>query len=315
MDKKLIIGISAVATGGLIIGGVMMSGGFPDLRANDDQKNEISAEDAAKIEQLYWEGLQDENKYSFCLGQAKIETVYSEPIFNQNGILTHNSKEVLLFNKESQKFYVMSREIVFKYKGEMNVQFGDIVQKVPVTESGSLSESYSKNEMPIRIDYANHYIATDPETKEKAWVYSDMGGDGEMVMARTGCAGSYQLSVSSSADLLAGADSVAIDRTCSEADISGSYEGDFSFDCFMIDYKQAKDLIEQTKIKEELQVTKETGVFDEQAPDYSSDEPGSAKGDLKPSADPDDYPTTNPQDIQKLLEDLKDDMNGAQTGP
>ncbi len=313
MDKKLIIGISAVATAGLIIGGGFMLSGDRNRDAGSQENSEISAEDKAKIEALYWDELKDEGKYSFCLGNAKIETAYSDPILNQNGILTHDSKEVLLFNKESQKFYIISRELNFKYKGEINVQFGDITQKVPVTESGSLSEYYSKNEMPIRIDYANHYITTNPDTKKKTWVYSDMGGDGEMVMPRTGCAGIYQLDISSNADLLAGADSVGINRTCSEADISGNYEGDFSFDCSAIDYKQAKDLVEEVKIKEELQNTKDTSVFNEQTFDHSSDEPGSATGNADPSTNPDDY-TVNPQDLQKLLNDLKDDMKASQTG-
>jgi hypothetical protein len=45
---------------------------------------------------------------------------------------------------------------------------------VPVTEYGSLIEVYKKNEMPIRVDYYNNFIASNPDTKEKTRVNSSI---------------------------------------------------------------------------------------------------------------------------------------------
>ena len=82
---------------------------------------------------------------------------------------------------------------------------------------------HGRNEMPIRIDYYGNYIATDPDTKKKDWVVSDINGEQEAVSSRTGCAGVYQLDNSPGQDLLAGGEQISIDKSCKESDIGGSH--------------------------------------------------------------------------------------------
>lgn len=316
MDKKIIIGITAVATAGLIFGGAQYySDRSSGERISEQEKIvQSSSEDKDKIEQLGWDEFQDVEKYSFCLAEAKIQTTYLDPILNNNGLIKHDSKEVLLFNKESQKIVVMAREIDYKYDGEINTQMGDINVKVPVTEHGSLSEVYAKNKMPVRIDYINSVIVVDPETKQTNWVYSDIGNESEMVGSRTGCAGVYNLDNAPGQDLLAGGDQIEIDRRCEENDLSGSYDGDFSFSCSAIDFRQAKELIDGIKIKEELQDTKNQEVFENQE-DHSSDEPGSARGDLpNQNEEVEDEESKQPksEDLQRALDELKNEMNASQ---
>lgn len=267
MDKKLIWGAWAIAWAGLLVGGWMMSNNSNgEIKINQEQESTISDEDRQKIEDLVWDGRKDKNKYSFCLWEAKAETNHLDPIIGSKWDLSHNSKELLLWDNESRKLYIISREIVYKYDGQVDFQMWDMMVNVPVTEHGSLIEVYKKNEMPIRIDYYNNFIASNPDTKEKTWVSSSIWEENEMVSVRMWCAGVYELG-SQAGDLPSTDQGVSIQRDCAENDISGRYDGTFSFSCNMIDYDQAKNIFETNKIKEELQNTKDKSVFEEQEED------------------------------------------------
>jgi len=193
---------------------------------------------------------------------------------------------------------------------------GELAVNIPVKDHGTLTETYGKNEMPVRIDYSANYIATDPETKKKEWIYSDMDGEVIMTGPRTGCAGIYRLDNSPGNDLLAGSGTIMIDRECTESDISGSYEGDFSFNCQGIDYKLAMETIDTDRVKEELQNTKNAEGFESDEPG-TTDEDGSMTGGGTNGIEPSqqgvpagDIPTG--EEINYQLEQLKQEMqNGA----
>jgi hypothetical protein len=118
---------------------------------------------------------------------------------------------------------------------------GLVGQSVPVKERGKLAETYSRNEAPVRIDYGNLSVFTDPDAKDKMWVDSIIGEEVEKVSPHTGCAGVYTLESAAGKDVLIGAEDIAINRECSETDINGEYRGNFSYRCSMLDYRQAKD--------------------------------------------------------------------------
>ncbi|MDO8260193.1 MAG: hypothetical protein Q7T50_01690, partial [Candidatus Magasanikbacteria bacterium] len=264
MDKKIYLGLGAVATV-VIIGGAIYSAqtASDKQRANPEQASETSIEDKKKIEELYWEELQDAEKYSFCSGVAKIQTDYFDPVMNNKGNLTHVSKEVIVYDKKAGKLFIMAREIEYNYEGTIKFPMGDLTTEVPVKESGSLSEAYSKKEMPERLSYQNSYVFSNPDTKKKDWVYSTIGDEVQMTDARTGCAGAYVLDNAPGKDVLVGGEQIMVDRSCDETDISGTYSGDFSFECTLVDYRHAKEMFETVKLKEALPDNKNDEVFNQ----------------------------------------------------
>jgi hypothetical protein len=296
MKKEIIIGVAAVATVGAIgVGAFLMSSQGNDLRQGNDKNSTVSEEDRKKIEDLTWDEWSNVSKYGFCLGEAKINTAYSDPILNGAGMVDHNSKEVLLLDKEKNRIYIITREINFKYKGSIDVKMGDLSVHVPVSESGNLSETYNRNEMPVRIDFASNYITTNPDTKKTNWVYSVIDEETEMVMPRTGCAGIYKLDNSMGKDLLIGNEQIIIERECNEHDVSGNYEGNFDFSCSAIDHKHARELFDLVREKEELKKYIDSNGENTEV-DTATD------GSLRST-----------EDIKKALEQMKQEMNASQT--
>jgi hypothetical protein len=312
MKKEFIIGIGAVATAGMIIGAVAV---FNPL-SPEKEKDEIQS-NKEKVEQLWLDELKDESKYSFCLAEGKIETAHSDPLLAAQGLLKHDSKEVLLYDKQKQKLFVMVRELKFSYDGVIK-KMGGLSLNLSVKEHGSLTESYGRNEMPIRIDYYGNYIATDPDTKKKDWVVSDINGEQEAVSSRTGCAGVYQLDNSPGQDLLVGGEQILINKSCKESDISGSYDGSFSFNCQMLDAQAALEMVEEYKSKEAIDVQK---IEDSPALDPLAEPAATAINEgVEVSGDEDvrraiedsgldAIPTV--EDIKKQLQGLGEDVRGS----
>jgi hypothetical protein len=162
MKRELILGIGGIACAGAIIGGALLiNNDFNFLKKNPEEDY------SKKIEALWFEELKDKSKYSFCLGEMDIRSTHSDSLLGANGAIDYTSKEVAVFNKETNRLYVMSRQSKYGYKGVLSKALDGAGLNAPVIEYGSLTENYGKNEMPIRLDYTNKYITTDPEVKNK----------------------------------------------------------------------------------------------------------------------------------------------------
>jgi hypothetical protein len=85
MDKKLIIGLGGLAVAGAIASGVYFSQNNP---FNIDPPKEDSKGNNEKIEELYFEELENKDRYNFCIGKETISGVYENFIFgNEKGWL------------------------------------------------------------------------------------------------------------------------------------------------------------------------------------------------------------------------------------
>lgn len=323
MDKKLLMGGMTVLAVGAIGFGAYMMASDRSLRGADDNAPEVSEEDRAKIEALYWDQLKDKDKYSFCLAEANINGSYSDPVLNSNGTINYDSKEVLLFKKEEQRFYIVAREADYKYRGTFTNTFAGLSNVIPVNETGRLAEYYDRNNMPMRLDYSNNYIATNPDAKNQKWVYAEMGDEGEMTTPNSGCQGVFTLDSRVGYDLLIDGEQILIDRDCYMQDpIGGVYTGKFSFSCMGMDYNVAMDMIEDIKLKEELQNAKiiEAPIVDpdDLLPDFEEREDGAHRssndGDLIDSATKNtirdmlgvgtDDSAMSPSEFQKVIDEI-----------
>lgn len=308
MKRELLIGGLATASAAIIIGGIYIAKSNP-FGLNEPTVNDQEAQQ--KIEQLWYDELKDTSKYSFCLGEMKINSVHSDKAFAANGIVDYSSKELILYNKEASKLFIMSRQLKYKYDGTLGQSLGGIKINVPVKEYGSLTEVYGRNEMPLRVDYYGNYIATDPETKNKQWVSVVIDEESSSGMPHHGCSGAYQLDNSPGHDLLVGGDHIIIDKKCNEAAMGASYDGDFSFTCEMIDYKNAMDLLEihkaeavlQNPDKESFNPSVSGAILDDaSASAHAEDTDNAVSEDLNRSAG--NQPPTS-EDIKKQIEEMK----------
>ena len=178
---------------------------------------------------------------------------------------------------------------------------------VPVIEYGSLTENYGKNEMPIRLDYTDKYITTDPEVKNKQWINVLIGEEENLGLPHHGCSGVYTLDNSMGKDLLVGGEQIIINKKCNESLMGASYDGSFEYNCNVIEYKQAMEIIEEYKIEEDLQNTKNKEVF-ENNEEVEVDSAGERRID-----DNDNYDSNNPEDVKKAIEQMKLEMKADQT--
>ncbi|MFA5124624.1 MAG: hypothetical protein WC473_02235 [Patescibacteria group bacterium] len=308
MKKELLIGGLATASAAIIIGGIYVAKSNPfGLNESADS----AQEDQRKIEQLWYDELKDTSKYSFCLGEMKINSVHSDKAFAANGIVDYSSKELILYNKESNKLFIMSRQLKYKYDGILGQSLGGIKIDVPVKEYGSLTEVYSRNELPLRIDYNGKYIVTDPDTENKQWVSVIIDEEASPGLPHHGCSGVYQLDNSPGHDLLADGDHIIIDRKCNETAMGAIYDGDFSFSCSMIDYKNAMDLLEINKAemalqnpdKESFNSSDSSATLDDaSASGRSEGANGPVDGELNQSIG--NQPPTS-EDIKRQIEEMK----------
>ncbi len=302
MEKNIIIGTIAVASA-VLIGGAI-------YQASNSREIELKSGEGATQEQkeaLFREELKDTSKYSFCLGQAKIQTAYTDPVLNSNGQIDYQSKELLVLDKQRNRFLVLGIEAKYTNKGTVAMPMGDLTTNVPIDERGTISEYYSKNEAPIRIDYGSNSIFTVIDTREKNWVISNLD-ESQKVSPAIGCPGVFALDNAPGKDLLAGSDNILIDRECEMSDISGKYSGEFSYRCTAVDYRQAESLMDEFKTKDELYKTKDLTPFDssQEKPEINDASAGGQTPEPEKSQ-------ANPENVQDLLQQIKDDMKADQT--
>ncbi len=251
MDKKWLIGgIGAVATIAVVTIAVTSFDSSSENRKRDrgdDQSSnqEISEEDRKKIEDLRFEEWSNPDKYAFCEGETKIFNDFKNPVLGIfDGFLNWNIKELLLFNKESQKFYVLTSNSSFVSNGTIKVPFLD--QVVPFSEQGTLVETYPFNSMPVKIFYDSKTFFPVVGTEENAWVFTNIGGDDDKTSPHSGCAGYYSFQ-GELGDQSSGSQFISIYRSCDNSLSGSEYTGTVSFVCNGIDSRQARNLFNSTR--------------------------------------------------------------------
>lgn len=301
MKKEIWIGLGAIACAGAIVGGVMVNNNdfnFLEKKQEEDY--------GSKIEELWKNDLKDESKYSFCLGKMKINSNHADSTLGFYGKINYTSQEVSVYDKEKDKIYIISRESNYSYDGVMKQMLGGTMGlDVPVKEKGELAETYKKNEMPLRLDYTNNYVMSDPDVKNKQWTTVVIGEDVSSGMPHHGCSGMYSLNNKAGVDMLAGGQQIIIDRECNEAVMGTKYDGNFEYQCNEISYNEAMTMFEDSKIKEQLQNSKNSEVFE----NNEEVDVETATQNINPNND-----TTNRgQNIQNAFDQMKLDMDASQT--
>lgn len=295
MKKEIWIGLGAIACAGAIVGGVMIKNN--DFNFIKDHEEEDYSD---KIEALWKDELKDKNKYSFCLGEMEINSNHADSALGFYGKINYTSKEVSVYDKEKDKIYIMSRQSDYSYDGVIKQMLGGTMKlDVPVTERGKLAETYTKNEMPIRLDYSNNFITSDPDVKNKQWAVVTIGEDVSSGMPHHGCAGTYSLDNKVGADMLVGGQQVIISRECNEGLMGAKYDGSFEYQCNEISYDQAMEMLDKSKTTEQLQNSKNKEVFENDEGRDIEDAVGDANTTVT---------TLTSDDLKKAIEEMKKEM-------
>lgn len=315
MDKKIFLGLGAIATAGAIAGGVYFSQNNP---FNLEPSPDVSTEDQQKIEQLYFDELKDTDRYTFCQGKEKVTGTYKNSIVgNESGQVDYRSEDVSVFDKESKKLYILGRTIDYKYHGQGDLSNLIGEGSLETKESGNITEYYKKNMAPVRIDYNANILYPAPERKKTDWVVSMTKGIGtvmgltqERVDEEAGDA-----KVLCSYFSLAGGplkngaivtpDSFSFQGTCPDNSPTPgvSFSGNFEFECNNIGSLEGIELLKNYKEKEELRdnLTK----INESGADSSQD--NAFKGVIDSQEKPDD-----PEALRAKLEEMKKEMQADQ---
>lgn len=312
MDKKLLLGLGAVATAGAITGGIILLQNNP---FNLEPSPDSSAENQQKIEELYFEGLQNKDRYSFCAGKETIIGVYENSIFgNEKGLVDYTSSDINLFDKEANKLYILGRTINYKYSGKANFENQAGLGQMETTESGKTTEYYKKNESPVRIDYNSQTIFPAPGRKSNDWVNviiksigSVMGYTGESVDEEKGDAKVFCSAISFmgkplESGMLTTPEFISFQKECPSVSPNPgvTFSGDFTFECSNIDTNKG---IELAKNYKEMEIIENTPPdFDPELFSPKEDE-NPFEGVVAPQND-----TQNEEEIRNKLNDLREEM-------
>lgn len=312
MDKKIIIGLGGLAVAGAIAGGVYFSQNNP---FNIDPPKEDPKSNNEKIEKLYFEELENKDRYTFCLGKETISGVYENFIFgNEKGLVDYTSSDVSVFDKKSNKLYILGRNIDYKYSGNADLSHGIGEGKMEINEKGKFTEYYKKNSAPIRIDYNSKIIYPAPERKSKEWVNiiiksigSVMGFSDDRIDEEKGDAKVFCSYFNFGGNILENGttvtpDSFSFEGTCPDNSPSSgvSFSGDFEFNCSNIDSKQGIELLKNYKEREEIENT----PLDIDMSIFQPEEEGNEFKKILETGESD----SNPEDIRNKLEEFKNEM-------
>jgi hypothetical protein len=304
MDKnKLLIGGAIIVVGGAIAGGLLLNN-FDSSSTNRNPDGDMANE----LEEQNFKDFADEDRYSFCQSREVIKGPYTSSVFGkETGEIEYISEDINVFDKEKNKLFILGREIKYKYSGQGQVALGEGEGTKEIEESGMTVEYYSKFNAPVRIDYNAKLIYPAPERKKDDWVVIETKGvgtimgfsqervDKEMGDAKTFCP---PFSISSA---LITPDYFSIDKSCSDGSGLGfNFSGNFKFECGGIDNERGIEIVREYKQLEEARK-----VFDSSSED--EDEERNEFQDLIKEGQPDN------RDIQKKLQELKDEMKAGAT--
>lgn len=306
MDKKLLIMGGIVVVGGAIATGVILNN-FDSSAGGKRTEDNMSQ----GIEEQNFKDFADEEKYSFCQGREEIKGAYTSSVFgNEKGDIEYISEDISVLDKEKNKLFILGRKIQYKYSGTAQMQVAVGEGNMEIEESGMTVEYYDKFSAPVRIDYNAKIINPAPDRKKNDWVVIETKGEGsvmglvqERVDQTMGDAKTFCPAFVFN-DNFVTPDYFSFEKACpnNSSGMGFNFSGNFKFECGGIDNEQGIEIAKEYKLLEEAR-----NLFDS-SPDTDDGEKNEFQ-DLIKEEQPDD------QDIQKKLQQMRDDMKGEGLQP
>lgn len=272
--NNLLIGGAILVIGGAIAGGVILNN--MDGSKSTDRVDPLVV--GALQEEQNFKDWENEDKYTFCQSREEIKGVYENSTLGyEKGDVEYISEDINVFDKEKNKLFILGRNIKYKYSGNAKMQIGEGSGDIKMEEEGAVSEYYSKNSAPVRIDYNSKIINPAPERKSTEWVVINTKSRGEMMGisqdredttmgdAKVFC------SAFNIGDAFSTPEYFSFEKACPDLSPSGGvkFSGNFKFECGGIGNKEALEIVKEYKEKEELlsifNSTKEGNNFDSEA--------------------------------------------------
>lgn len=317
MDRsKIIVGGAVVIIGGAIATGAFLNDARKDNPFNIPIEERAEDDNTEKIDQLSFEELENKDRYTFCQGREEIKGTYTNAVFgNEKGDVEYISDDISVFDKESNKLYILGRKIEYKYSGS-GVAPSEIGQgSIEIKESGVTTEYYKKNSAPIRIDYNSRIITPAPERKNSDWVSitiksigTVMGFTQERVDEETGDAKVFCSSFSLAGDLLKNGAAAApgyfsFEKACPDNSPNPGvkFSGNFKYECNDIDTKRGMELAREYQELERLRKEFDS-LADQSTKEEGEEETGSELRDVIKEESQDD------SDMRNKLQELKDEI-------
>lgn len=148
--------------------------------------NQISAENITKISEEILNSNYEFFKGNFVISEEQRWTSKYQDASHGEGRAVFNSSEYLVYDPNSQKFYIIARSMTYdnNHKAIVNDMHGNYIQASDINAIGNLDEFYgngfviNQNDIytidfssnPVRIDASKMIIFTMPEVNDKQWV-------------------------------------------------------------------------------------------------------------------------------------------------
>lgn len=306
MNKSLLIGGGILVIGGASATGVILHN--PE-RSFDGEKVDESVSQELMEEQSFrdWE---NKEKYSFCQGVEEIKGIYTSSILGaEKGNVEYISEDISLFDKEKNKLYILGRKIKYKYSGDKTIEMVTGNGSMNVEEEGVLTEYYTKNTAPVRVDFNSKIINPAPERKSNDWVVIKTKGVGTLMGftntredtttgdAKVFCA-SFNL-----ADAFITPEYISFERACPDYSPTpqASFSGNFKYACGGVENERGIELVKEYKKLEEIM-----NEFNSVSSDLYGDDNnlGDDLGGVKSNQN-----RPNNEEMKKLLQEAINEIN------
>ena len=303
MDKnKLLIGGAIVVIGGAIATGVILNN-FD----TSSSKKSIDDNMSGKMEEQIFNDFVDKDRYYFCQSKEEIKGPFTSSVFgDENGNIEYISEDINVFDKEKNKLFILGREIKYKYSGKGEVEYDIGGGTVDINEEGITVEYYNIFDAPTRIDYNTKIIYPAPERKKNDWVAIERKGQGtvmgftqedinkSMGDAKTFCP-PFPLN-----NAFITPEYISFEKSCDNGSDGGfRFSGNFKFECGGIDNEKAIENLRGLKLLYEAREMLNEPIDEEEAQDNEFKEL------IKENQ-------TDDRDIQKKLQQMKDDLRGEE---
>jgi len=318
MNKNLLIGAGIIVIGGAVAAAALLNGGSGEKNPfNIPQEQTDPQNDAEKIEALYFDELQDKDRYTFCIGKETISGEYKNTIAGiEEGEINYVSNDLSVFDKDSNKLYILGRSIDYRYSGnaDLSIEAGQGI--LQINESGNTVEYYKKNSAPVRIDLNSKILFPAPDRKKSDWVaivtkstgtimgFTQTNTEEETGDAKTLCSHFVFAGDPLKNSVVINPELFSLKGRCPDHSPNPgvSFSGDFEFECTNIDSKQGVELLKDYKEREEMR-----DAFYKINNDAELPEDNRLKGAIEESE-----PVQSPEDIQGKLDELKNEMKADQ---